>query len=106
MPPPRDRFGASLDTESLQDFERFYLSLSIWPGTKDPNADVIQIQLSGLKNEKWETVQRFAIYRDEQGYRQLPPRPPTIQKQETIESISKKEFKGNFSEESEDQSFL
>lgn len=105
MAPPRHKFGISLDPESLQNFERFYLSIAVFSGRKDPNADVIQIQISGLKNENWETVGRIGIYRDGQEYRELPPIKPPEPKQETID-ISKDEIKEGLSDDSEDDQFL
>ena len=96
---PRNRFGVSLDPESFQNFERFYLSVTIYPGKKDPNADVIAVQISGVKDEKWETIKRFSLYKDAQGYSQLPDRLPPVQNQEII---SKEDTAENLSNESDD----
>ena len=106
MAPPRDKFFIPLDIESLQNVERSYLNVAIWPGTKDPKADVIQIRLSALKNEEWIELGTISLYRDEQGYRKLPPRQQVEQKQETIDDLSKKvqEHFDIFEEESKDTS--
>ena len=90
MAPPRDKFFTSLDPEAFQNVERIYLNMAIWPGTKDPNADVMQIRVTGLKNGNWEEIGRISIYKDQQGYRELPPRVPP-EKQEDTEIPSKKD---------------
>lgn len=100
MAPPKYSFRASIDPESFQDFERFFLNVAIFSGKKDPNADVIQIQISGLRNDNWETVSRIGVYRDEQGYRELPPLKPPAPKQEPIK-LSKEEIIEGLSDDSE-----
>ncbi|WP_455277629.1 hypothetical protein [[Eubacterium] cellulosolvens] len=53
-----------------------YLTLSIWPGKKDPTAEVLTIQIRRMENEEWVTAGRLAIYRTSDGtYSQLPERP-------------------------------
>ena len=56
-----------------------YLSFSIWPGKKDPSAEVLTIQIRRQIGDNWETVGRLAVYRTATGdYRELPERmPPT-----------------------------
>jgi len=54
-----------------------FLTLSIWPGKKDPTAEVLSIQIRHLNNDngKWETVGKLAVYRTTNGdYSQLPER--------------------------------
>ncbi len=106
MSPPQDKFFIPLDTESFQNIERAYLNVAIWPGTKDPTADVIQIRLSGLKNEEWIEIGRISLYKDGQGYRKLPPRKQPEQQQETFNAISKQDHLDDLSKESEDNPFL
>ena len=103
MAPPREKFGLSIDKESLQDFERYYLSVAVFSGKKDPNADVLQIRLSGVRNEKWEEIGRISLYREQQGYRQMPglPRPSTQTQQSTIE-FNEKDFDTTFNKEPEE----
>ena len=116
MSQPRDKFKLAIDPEAIQGIERIFLNVAIWPGTKDPSADVIRVSVDGLKNDNWETVDRISIYRDQQGYRELPRRPwPPTQEQDNIESSSEKknEIKkesediesSNFSEENEQNPF-
>ena len=53
-----------------------YLTLSVWPGKKDPTAEVLTIQIRHLNNDNWETLSRLAVYRTNSGeYSQLPERP-------------------------------
>jgi hypothetical protein len=77
--------------DTFHNVERGYLNVAIWPGTKDPTADVIQIRLSGLKNEEWIELGRLSLYKDDQGYRKLPPRQQPEQQQETFNNISKQD---------------
>jgi len=52
-----------------------YLNLNIWPGKKDPTAEVLTIQIRHLESDNWETVGRLAVYRTSDGdYSQLPER--------------------------------
>ena len=52
-----------------------YLTFSVWPGRKDPTAEVLTIQIRRLNNDNWETAGRLAIYRTSNGdYSQLPER--------------------------------
>ena len=54
-----------------------YLTLSVWPGKKDPTAEVITIQIRRLVGDNWITAGRLAVYRTSDGiYSQLPERPP------------------------------
>jgi hypothetical protein len=69
---PKARFSTRLENGD-------YLSLSIWPGKKDPSAEVLSVQIRRLTGDDWETVGRLAIYRTADGnYSQLPDRPPPI----------------------------
>lgn len=53
-----------------------YLTLSVWPGKRDPTAEVLTIQIRRLNNDDWETVGRLAVWRASNGdYSQLPDRP-------------------------------
>jgi hypothetical protein len=104
MAPPRYKFGTTLDPESLKNFEMLYFSSAIFSGVKDPNADVIQIQISGAKNDTWETLERITLYREGKEYREIPQRQP-VQKQESTEETSKEENMENLSEESEENPF-
>jgi hypothetical protein len=89
---PRDKFKLVIEPEAFQGMERIYLNIAIWPGTKDPSADVIRVSVDGLKNGEWGEVEKISIYRDDQGYRELPKRPfPPSQKQNKIESSVDKE---------------
>ena len=57
-----------------------FLTLSVWPGKKDPTAGVIQVQIRHLSGDSWETVGRLAAYRTADGnYSQLPERRDPIQ---------------------------
>ena len=52
-----------------------FLSLTVWAGKSDPNAEVITVQIRRLKGDVWETVGRLAAYRTADGnYSQLPER--------------------------------
>ncbi|WP_455367505.1 hypothetical protein [[Eubacterium] cellulosolvens] len=106
MAPPKERFGLSIDSQLMQGFERYYLSVAIFSGVKDPSADVFQIRLSGVKNEKWEEIGRVNLYRDQQGYRQFPSIPISAQKQTPTLEVSKEDFEDTVDKESEDSSFL
>jgi hypothetical protein len=91
MSHPRDKFKLAIEPEALQGMERIYLNVAIWPGTKDPSADVIRVSVDGLKNEEWVEAERISIYRDQQGYRELPKRPSPTQEQNKIENSTEKE---------------
>jgi hypothetical protein len=57
-----------------------FLTLTVWPGKKDPTAEVIQVQIRHLSGDSWETVGRLAAYRTADGnYSQLPERRDQIQ---------------------------
>jgi len=69
-----------------------FLTLSIWPGKKDPSAEVLTIQVRRLEGEEWITAGRLAVYRtSDGGYSQLPERPPQMREKETEISTSKEE---------------
>ena len=52
-----------------------FLSLTVWAGKSDPNAEVITVQIRRLNGDVWETVGRLAAYRTADGnYSQLPER--------------------------------
>ena len=104
MAPPRYRFGTTLNPESLKDYDILYFSSAIFSGVKDPNADVIQIQINGAKNDAWETLARITLYREGKEYSEIPQRQP-VQKQESIEETSKEENTENLSEEPEENPF-
>jgi hypothetical protein len=75
-----------------------FLTLAIWPGKKDPKAEVLTVQIRRSTGEGWETVGRLAVYRTGDGnYSQLPERQPLRKETETISSIS------NEREDSEDE---
>jgi hypothetical protein len=61
-----------------------YLTMSVWPGKKDPTAEVLTIQIRRLVGDNWITAGRLAIYRTSDGaYSQLPERLPPQQTQKT-----------------------
>ena len=65
-----------------------FLSVTVWPGKSDPNAEVVTIQVRRQTGEEWETVGRIAIYRTPDGrYSLLPERqaPSTPAKPEPVE---------------------
>ncbi|KON28236.1 hypothetical protein AC481_02465 [miscellaneous Crenarchaeota group archaeon SMTZ-80] len=115
MSHPRDKFKLAIDLEAIQSLERIFLNVAIWPGTKDPSADVIRVSVDGLKDDDWKVVGKISIYRDQQGYRELPRQPwPPPQEQDKIESSAEKKNENkksediessNFSEESEQNPF-
>ncbi len=52
-----------------------FLNLTVWAGKKDPEAEVITVQVRRLVGDQWETVGKIAAYRTKQGdYSQLPER--------------------------------
>lgn len=52
-----------------------FLNLTVWSGKKDPQAEVITVQVRRLVGDQWETVGRLAAYRTSDGtYSQLPER--------------------------------
>lgn len=54
-----------------------FLNLTVWPGKKDPTAEVITVQIRRLVSDQWQTVGKLAAYRTADGrYSQLPERPP------------------------------
>ncbi len=54
-----------------------FLNLTVWPGKKDPAAEVITVQIRRLVGDQWQTVGRLAAYRTADGnYSQLPDRVP------------------------------
>jgi hypothetical protein len=68
MPPPKANFRIPLEDGSN-------LSLSIFPTRKDPEAEVIVVQISRKVEENWENLARIAVYRSREGnYSKLPDR--------------------------------
>jgi hypothetical protein len=54
-----------------------YLTLAIWPGKKDPTAEVLTIQIRRMEGSDWMTAGRLAVYRTSDGiYSKLPERTP------------------------------
>jgi hypothetical protein len=52
-----------------------FLTLTVWAGKSDPNAEVIIVQIRRQNGDVWETVGRLAAYRTADGnYSQLPER--------------------------------
>ncbi len=52
-----------------------FLTLTVWAGKSDPNAEVITVQIRHLNGDVWETSGRLATYRTADGnYSQLPER--------------------------------
>jgi len=52
-----------------------FLTLTVWFGKSNPNAEVITVQVRRLSGDQWETVGRLAAYRTPDGsYSQLPER--------------------------------
>jgi len=52
-----------------------FLTLTVWFGKSNPNAEVITVQIRHLSGDQWETVGRIAAYRTPDGnYTQLPER--------------------------------
>ncbi|WP_455364514.1 hypothetical protein [[Eubacterium] cellulosolvens] len=65
-----------------------YLTLSVWPGKKDPDAEVLTVQIRGVREGEWETVGRLAVYRTSDGnYSQLPERPQQVQTETESKSL-------------------
>jgi hypothetical protein len=74
-----------------------YLSLTVWPGKKDPMAEVLTIQIRRLNNDNWETVGRLAIYRTSNGdYSQLPERQSQPRVDEAVEKNGDGDVSGDF----------
>ncbi len=70
-PQPKARFSNRLPNGD-------FLTMAVWPGKKDPNAEVLTIQIRHPTGDSWETVARLAVYRTSDGsYSQLPERQPT-----------------------------
>jgi hypothetical protein len=68
MAPPKANFRVPLQDGSN-------LSVSVFPTKKDPNAEVIAIQISRKVEEEWENLKIMAIYRSPEGdYVKLPDR--------------------------------
>jgi len=52
-----------------------FLSLTVWAGKSDSNAEIITAQIRHSSGSQWETVGRIAAYRTVDGkYSQLPER--------------------------------
>jgi hypothetical protein len=74
--------------------------MAVWPGKKDPNAEVLTVQIRHSTGSSWETVGRLAVYRtSEGGYSQLPERQPM---NKTVESYASNNLPDE-QENSEDQ---
>jgi hypothetical protein len=72
-----------------------YLTFSVWPGRKDPMAEVLTIQIRHLSGDNWETIGRLAVYRTSNGdYSQLPERPY----QQRVDETEKKNREENDSD--------
>jgi len=106
MAPPKVRYGLRLESESLQNFERYYMSVAVFAGKRDPSAEVLQIRLSGVRNQKWEDIARIHLYRDQQGYSQMPTTPVQSSQRQDTEEASREEFDDMLSEESKKGPFL
>lgn len=66
---PKGRFYTRLN-------EQDFLGLTIWPGKKEPTAEVLVVQLRRREGDEWQTVGRLAVYRTPEGtYSRLPDRP-------------------------------
>jgi len=73
---PKARFSSRLPSGD-------YLTLAVWPGKKDPTAEVLTIQIRHSTGDSWETAGRLALYRTGDGnYSQLPERQPARETQE------------------------
>ncbi len=67
---PKARFSSRLANGD-------FLTLAVWPGKKDPNAEVLTVQIRHSSGGGWETVGRLAAYRSSDGnYSLLPERQP------------------------------
>ena len=55
--------------------ENDFLGITVWPGKKEPSAEVIVVQIRRRGGDDWETVGRLAVYRTPNGeYSKLPDR--------------------------------
>lgn len=69
-PQPKGRFSTRLSNGD-------FLTLAVWPGKKDPSAEVLTVQIRHHTGESWETTGRLAVYRTVDGtYSLLPERQP------------------------------
>jgi len=67
---PKARFSTRLASGD-------FLTLAVWPGKKDPRAEVVTIQIRHSTGDSWETIGRLAVYRTADGaYSLLPERQP------------------------------
>ena len=63
-----------------------FLTLAVWPGKRDPSAEVLTIQIRHPSDTGWETIGRLAVYRPADGnYSQLPDRPAAKDSQKLVE---------------------
>ena len=106
MAPPIFKCGKTIDLETLKNFERLYIGSAVFAVKKDPNAEVIRFRISGVKDENWEEIARISLYRDGEGYREIPVTPLPTQKQEAAEIISEQESLSDIPEESEESPFI
>ena len=69
MGEPKGRFFSRLPNGD-------FLNLTIWPGKKEPDAEVIVAEIRHYRSDSnWETVSRLALYRTATGkFNQLPER--------------------------------
>lgn len=75
-----------------------YLSLTIWPGKSNPNAEVLTVQVRHQGEKGWETLARLAVYRTADGkHSQLPERTPPSSGTVKSESIDLDQPEGNIS---------
>lgn len=52
-----------------------FLSLTVWPGKKTANSEVVVAEVRHPSEKGWETISRIAVFRSPEGkYIQLPER--------------------------------
>ncbi|MEM3608323.1 MAG: hypothetical protein QW238_05620 [Candidatus Bathyarchaeia archaeon] len=78
---PKARFSSRLPNGD-------YLTLAVWPGKRDPTAEVLTIQIRRLEADSWRTIGRLAVYRSSDGnYSQLPERQPLTEAEDSQEEF-------------------
>jgi hypothetical protein len=76
---PKGRFSTRLPNGD-------FLTLTVWPGKKDPTAEVLTVQVRHSTGKGWETTGRLAVYRTGDGtYSLLPERQPLKKPSEVAE---------------------
>jgi hypothetical protein len=76
-PQPKARFSNRLPNGD-------FLTVAVWPGKKDPNAEALTLQVRHSSGSGWETVGRLPVYpTSEEGCFQLPERQPPSRITET-----------------------